>query len=61
MSLEADVESIAYAIWESLLGLPIDVNRGDGLGADSPTTSTTRFLSRPSYLARRNPGRATGI
>jgi chemotaxis protein CheX len=38
MSLESDVESIAYAIWESLLGLPIDVNGGGGLGTDSPTT-----------------------
>lgn len=38
MSLESDVESIAYAIWESLLGLPIDVNAGSGLGDDSHAT-----------------------
>lgn len=28
MTLESDVESIGYAIWESLLGLPIDVHGG---------------------------------
>ena len=38
MSLEADVESIAYAIWESLLGLPIDVNGGSGPGEDPHAT-----------------------
>ena len=38
MSMESDVESIAYAIWESLLGLPIDVGEGSGLGEDSQVT-----------------------
>lgn len=38
MSLESDIESIAHAIWESLLGLPIDVDGGSGLGEDSQTT-----------------------
>jgi chemotaxis protein CheX len=38
MSLESDVESIAYAIWESLLGLPIDVNGGSDPGEDSQAT-----------------------
>ena len=35
MSLESDVESIASAIWESLLRLPIDVNGGGGLGPEA--------------------------
>lgn len=38
MSLESDVESIAYAIWESLLGLPIEVHEGGGLGEDARVT-----------------------
>ena len=38
MSLESDVESIAFAIWESLLGLPIDVDGGRSLGEDSQVT-----------------------
>jgi chemotaxis protein CheX len=38
MSLESDVESIAYAIWESLLGLPIDVDGAGDIGDDSHVT-----------------------
>lgn len=38
MGLESDVESIGYAIWESLLGLPLDVNGGSGPGDDSQMT-----------------------
>ena len=38
MSLESDVESIAYAIWETLLGLPIDVAAGTELGDDPRAT-----------------------
>ena len=38
MSLESDVESIAYAIWESLLGLPIDVTGEGGLGEGAKVT-----------------------
>ena len=38
MSLESDVESIAFAIWETLLGLPIDVGVGAELGEGPRTT-----------------------
>jgi chemotaxis protein CheX len=38
MSLESDVESIAYAIWESLLGLPIDIGEAGNLGEDPHVT-----------------------
>jgi chemotaxis protein CheX len=38
MSLESDVESIAYAIWESLMGLPIDVGGAGGLAKASEVT-----------------------
>jgi chemotaxis protein CheX len=38
MALESDIESIAHAIWESLLGLPIDVDGRSGLGPESQVT-----------------------
>lgn len=43
MSLEADVESIAYAIWESLLGLPIGVDQGYDLGEEPQATGVVHL------------------
>jgi chemotaxis protein CheX len=38
MSLESDVETIASAIWETLLGLPIDVSVGAEIGEEPRVT-----------------------